>query len=291
MIKNDLSSASIYTSFEGLAELKLAAKQDSPEALQKVAEQFEAIFLQMMLKQMREANLGEGIFDSDKTRFYQDMFDQQLALTMSEQRGIGIADSIIRQLQHLVEPEQMDPNMEMNPLPARQAFGRSQFTTANTNSMSAPAFNNPQEYIEAMRPYAEKAAAELGVPVGVLLAQSALETGWGQKIMHQQDGSNSHNLFGIKADERWSGDKVRVASLEYRDGSARKEYSDFRVYHSYEDSFNDYVEFIKSNARYQPALEGADDAHNYIRALQEAGYATDPEYADKVINIMQRQAI
>lgn len=286
-MKADISSASIYNSFEGLSQLKLAAKQDSPEALQKVAEQFEALFLQMLMKQMRDANLGDGLFDSDKTRFYQDMMDQQLSVTMSEKRGIGIAESIVRQLQHMVKGSDIDPDMELNALPPRQAF--SQFNKDSV--IKSQAFSNPDEYINAMRPYAERAAQELGVPTGVLLAQSALETGWGQKIMHTADGRNSHNLFGIKAGSRWSGDSVRIGSLEYREGIARKEHSDFRVYESYEDSFRDYVDFIKSNDRYQSALKQAGNGIDYINALQEAGYATDPNYADKVSDIMQRETI
>ncbi len=288
-MKPDLSSASIYTSFEGLSQLKLASKQDSPEALQKVAEQFEAMFLQMLMKQMRDASLGEGLFDSDKTRFYQDMMDQQLSLSMAEKRGIGIAESIVRQLQHMVKGDAngVDPDMELNALPPRR-----EFPSLNRDSVvKSEAFSNPEEYIEAMRPFAEKAARELGVPTAVLIAQSALETGWGQKIMHTADGNNSHNLFGIKADARWSGNSLRVGSLEYRDGVARKEYSDFRVYDSYEDSFNDYVDFIKSNDRYQSALKQAGNGFDYINALQEAGYATDPEYAEKVSAIMQRETI
>ncbi len=288
-MKPDLSSASIYNSFEGLSQLKLAAKQDSPEALQKVAEQFEAMFLQMLMKQMRDANIGEGLFDSDKTRFYQDMMDQQLSLSMAEKRGMGIAESIVRQLQQMVKNEDVEKSetFELNALPPRRAFPQ----MSRDSVVKSQSFSSPEEYINAMRPYAEKAAQELGVPTGVLLAQSALETGWGQKIMHTTDGRNSHNLFGIKASSRWSGDSVRVGSLEYREGVAKKEYSDFRVYGSYEESFRDYVDFIKSNDRYQSALKQAGNAIDYINALQEAGYATDPNYADKVSDIMQRETI
>lgn len=288
-MKPDLSSASIYNSFEGLSQLKLAAKQDSPEALQKVAEQFEAMFLQMLMKQMRDANIGEGLFDSDKTRFYQDMMDQQLSLSMAEKRGMGIAESIVRQLQQMVKNEDVEKSetFELNALPPRRAFPQ----MSRDSVVKSQSFSSPEEYINAMRPYAEKAAQELGVPTGVLLAQSALETGWGQKIMHTTDGRNSHNLFGIKASSRWSGDSVRVGSLEYREGVAKKEYSDFRVYGSYEESFRDYVDFIKSNDRYQSALKQAGNGIDYINALQEAGYATDPNYADKVSDIMQRETI
>ena len=282
----DLSSAGIYTEFSGLSKLKLAAKNNSPEALQVVAEQFEAFFLQLMLKQMRDSSLAEGIFDSDKTRFYQDMMDQQMALDMAKQHSIGIADSIVRQLQHTVKT---DESMQLKPLPSRPGAFNPVMRKGSINSFNS--FSSPSDFINAMRPYAEQAAAELGVPANVLLAQSALETGWGQKIIRSNDGNSSHNLFGIKADSRWQGESVRVGSLEYRDGTARQEVSAFRVYDSYQESFRDYVDFIKSNERYSPALRQVNSSGEYIKALQEAGYATDPEYADKVMTIIKREAI
>ena len=289
-MQQNISNASVYSSLDGLAKLKLAAKDNSPEAIKEVAEQFEAMFMQMLLKQMREANLGDGLFDSDQTRFYQDMMDKEVAFLMSEKRGIGIADSMIRQLQHLYNnTESAQKTNELNPLPIRSEYINHRVPASS--KQTAPAFNNPQDYIDTMRPFAEKAAVKLGVPVEVLLAQSALETGWGQKVMRRSDGSSSHNLFGIKADERWQGNSVLVGSLEYSDGVPRMQHSSFRVYESFEQSFNDYVEFIQSNERYQFALNVAANGADYIKALQHAGYATDPHYAEKVIDIMQRDNI
>ncbi len=288
-MQTDLSSASIYTEFSGLNKLKLAAKNESPEALEEVANQFEAFFLKMMLKQMRDANLGEGIFDSDQSRMYQDMMDQQLSLDLAGKRGFGIADSIIRQLGHTVN--NVEKSEKLNPLPKRTHFNQTMLKLSPDIQVRKNNFQSPKDFINVMRPYAEDAAEKLGVPANVLLAQSALETGWGNKVIQHSNGKNSHNLFGIKADGQWQGQQVNVSSLEFVDGKAKREFSNFRVYESYKQSFEDYVDFIKSNDRYREALQHVGDGENYIKTLQEVGYATDPKYASKVLNIINREAI
>lgn len=290
MIENELSNAKIYTEFSGLQKLKLAAKNSSPEALEEVANQFEAFFMKMMLKQMRDANLGDGIFDSEQSRLYQDMMDQQMALNLSEKRIFGIAESIVRQLEHTVGNKAERPE-KLNPLPERIHFQNTMLQSSTNLNAKDKDFQTPEEFIREMRPYAEKAAKELGVPSSILLAQSALETGWGNKVIQQANGESSHNLFGIKADKRWEGSYVNVSSLEYVDGEARREYSNFKVYDSYQQSFEDYVDFIKGNDRYKTALNNSADGEMYIKALQQAGYATDPQYANKIIDIAQREAI
>jgi flagellar protein FlgJ len=135
-------------------------------------------------------------------------------------------------------------------------------------------------------PAAEKAAAQLKLAPEALLAQAALETGWGKHVMRHADGSSSHNLFGIKAGGRWDGDKVRVATLEYRDGVAMRTREDFRAYDSWEESFQDYVRFVSGNPRYAEALQASSDAGTYFERLQAAGYATDPAYAEKINRIL-----
>ena len=292
-MENDLSSAKIYTEFSGLQKLKLAAKNSSPEALEEVANQFEAFFMKMMLKQMRDANLGEGIFDSQQSRLYQDMMDQQMALNLSEKRIFGIAESIVKQLEHTLQNNinGKETRGNLNPLPERIDFQNTMLKLSTDINSKNKDFQTPEEFIRKMRPYAEKAAKELGVPASILLAQSALETGWGNKVIQHGNGESSHNLFGIKADKRWDGPYVNVSSLEYVNGEAKREYSNFKVYDSYQHSFEDYVNFIKSNDRYQTALKHSANGETYIKALQEAGYATDPQYAKKVIEIAQREAI
>ena len=288
-METDLSSAKIYTEFSGLQKLKLAAKNSSPEALEEVANQFEAFFMKMMLKQMRDANLGDGIFDSDQSRLYQDMMDQQMALNLSEKRIFGIAESIVRQLEHTMGTK--ESSGKLNPLPERIDFQNTMLKLSTDITPKEKDFQTPEEFMKKMRPYAEKAAKELGVPASILLAQSALETGWGNKVIQHGNGESSHNLFGIKADKRWDGPYVNVSSLEYVNGEAKREYSNFKVYDSYQHSFEDYVEFIKGNDRYKTALKNSANGETYIKALQEAGYATDPQYANKVIDIAQRDAI
>ncbi|MBL1140466.1 MAG: flagellar assembly peptidoglycan hydrolase FlgJ [Proteobacteria bacterium] len=288
-METDLSSAKIYTEFSGLNKLKLAAKNSSPEALEEVANQFEAFFMKMMLKQMRSASLGESMFDSDQSRLYQDMMDQQLSLNLSEKRIFGIADSLVRQLKQSVNNE--EGSGKLNPLPDRVNFEKTMLKLSTDIKLKDKNFETPKDFINEMRPYAEAAAEELGIPANILLAQSALETGWGNKVIQHGNGQSSHNLFGIKADQRWQGDYVNVSSLEYVDGKAKREFSNFKVYESYKQSFEDYVDFIKSNDRYQTVLKNNDSGETYIKALQDAGYATDPQYANKVINIVQREAI
>ncbi len=288
-MENDLSSAKIYTDFSGLHKLKLAAKKSSPEALEEVANQFEAFFMKMMLKQMRDANLSDGMFDSDQSRLYQDMMDQQMALDLSEKRIFGIADSLIRQLGQ--KNNDIESSGKLNSLPERVNFQRTMLKLSTDIKSQEDKFQTPEEYINAMRPYAESAAEKLGIPANILLAQSALETGWGNKVIQHGNGRSSHNLFGIKADQRWDGKYVNVSSLEYVDGKAKREFSNFKVYDSYQQSFEDYVDFIKSNDRYRTALKNNDNGEAYIKALQDAGYATDPQYANKVIDIVQREAI
>ena len=138
-----------------------------------------------------------------------------------------------------------------------------------------------------MRPNAQQAAKKLGVDDSVLLSQAALETGWGKSIIKTTDGQSSHNLFNIKADKSWHGQQTNVATLEFKDGVSKKEIAEFRSYPSYQESFNDYVDFIQNNPRYKDAIKMADKPEQYMRELQQAGYATDPDYANKVMKIVQ----
>jgi flagellar protein FlgJ len=143
---------------------------------------------------------------------------------------------------------------------------------------------NQQEFVAELWPHAESAARKLGVDPKVLLAQAALETGWGQHIMQRRDGASSHNLFGIKADGRWSGDQVSHRTVEFRHGVLQREQASFRAYASPGHSLADYAEFIRNNPRYEDAL-GSDDPRRYVMELQRAGYATDPAYGRKIMNI------
>lgn len=266
------TSPTVYTDFQGLEALRRKARDHSPEALRAAAREFEALFLQMMLKGMREASLGEGVFDSEQGNFYRDMFDKQVAIQLSRSQGLGLADVLVRQLGG----------------DAPSAGGES---SAPDSGPPAPPFATPRDFIERLQAPARAAAARLGVDPAVLLAQAALESGWGRREIRMADGSSSHNLFGIKAGPDWEGPRVTATTLEYRDGVARKEQAVFRAYGSYEESFRDYADFLLANARYGDALAAAEDPSRFLRALQAAGYATDPAYADKIESIMAREVV
>lgn len=288
--------AQVYTDFNGLEALKAKARKDREDAVDEVSRQFESLFMQMMLKSMRKAGFGGGLLDSKQSEFYRDMFDQQLAVDLSKTQGIGLAEVISRQLGGA-----QGASSEGKDIAAyrQQELPRAvQAKAAEPVMPAAPVRHSeepegldgtPSGFIQALWPAAEKAASELGLPPQALLAQAALETGWGKHVMSRADGSSSHNLFGIKADRRWSGDKVGVSTLEYRDGVAMRTRADFRAYNSWEDSFQDYVSFVKGNPRYRDAIRSTDDVPRYFEQLQKAGYATDPAYAQKINRIMDRE--
>jgi len=292
--------AQVYTDFSGLEALKTQARDDRKSAVDEVSRQFESLFVQMMLKSMRQASFGGGLLESNNSEFYRDMYDQQLAVEMSRQRGIGLADVISRQLGgeggnaaagRNVEDYLAKPMLRIAPGESAQksAHAVPPAAAAEASVARAPGSGpdgTPEGFIEALWPAAEKAAAQLGLPPQALLAQAALETGWGKHVMSRPDGSSSHNLFGIKADGRWDGERVRVSTLEYQDGVALRTRADFRSYDSWEDSFQDYVRFVQDNPRYREAIRSTADVPRYFEQLQKAGYATDPAYASKINRIL-----
>ncbi len=284
----------VYTDFSSLAALRARAGEDRAGALDAVSRQFESLFLQMMLKSMRDASPGGGLLDSKQTQFYRDMHDKQLAMGLSEQQGIGLAEVLKRQLgggdQAAAAGRSVDDYIRMpiaRPLTkAPQSPEVSESSQVEKPAVDAKLDGTPEAFMQAFWPAAEQAAARLQITPQALLAQAALETGWGRHIMRQADGRSSHNLFGIKADGRWQGGRVNVQTLEYQDGVAVKTRAGFRAYDSFAQSFNDYVDFVAGNPRYREALEKVADPHAYFDALQQAGYATDPAYADKVKRIL-----
>jgi len=296
---SSIDDSGVYADASRLNALKREAARGTDSALEKTAEQFEALFLQMMLKSMRQAGVadGEGLFDSQQSRFYQDMFDQQIALEMSKKRQLGITDFIVNQLGGDRPDKPVDSGgfkVDME----RVRIGRS--VSANALQAFAPTnavsnetikgFDSPKDFVEKLLPLAEKYSAKLGVAPQVLIAQAALETGWGQHTTRYQNGVSTHNLFNIKADNRWDGPKAVVATLEYERGRAVREMAAFRSYPNFEASFADYVDFVRASPRYQKALE-ASDGEGYIRELHQAGYATDPAYAQKINGILARDVM
>lgn len=334
--------AALYSDFAGLGQLKAQAKQDGQAALREVAQQFEQIFMNMMLQSMRASTESFGAdnpFNSSEVEFFQGMLDQQLTLELSQNGGMGLADIIVRQLggsdtsaetlrQALQLPADGDAVNErlnggetlnqallnlasrrvassslqtVNAISERLASADSAEGVDSADAVAEPppavdggerlSFDSPEQFVAQLLPLAEQAARQLGVDPRVLVAQAALETGWGRSIIRRGDGSSSNNLFNIKAGSQWSGERVGVQTLEFRNGLPQPELAQFRAYDSLQQSFDDYVQLISSQPRYQAALQQADDPAAYLQALQEAGYASDPEYAEKIGRIFQGGAL
>lgn len=309
-----------YHDFNSLSRLRVDARKDSPEALKEVAKQFEAVFVQMMIKSMREASVplqGE-LFNGDQTKAYTDMYDKQLGLELSKSNGIGLADVIMRQLsrpESVVSAEDLPSQQTLStqnispatsnrqnvsfvinrtePISTVDFVDKVEISTVNDqfdvqveNIQQSPHWSNPEEFIRDSWPHAQQAGRELGVDPRVILAQSALETGWGKKVHFTDQGENSYSLFGIKAGSNWQGKTVSFNTLEFRSGSMNRETASFRAYDSLSESYQDYVNFLQANPRYNNVLN-ADSSRDYSVQLQKAGYATDPNYSNKIERIRQ----
>ena len=258
-----------FADFQGIASLKHDAKAQAPTALKEAARQFESLFTQMLLKSMREANKSFGedsLFGSDQADMYQDMFDDQIAMQMSKGKGLGLADMLVRQLQGGVGATS----------PTQEA------AAAAKTQAPAPVASSKDDFLRTMRPHAEKAAREIGVDPDALLAQAALETGWGRSVPCNAQGECSYNLFGIKAGSQWSGSTVNVPTLEFESGIPVRKVERFRAYDSPADSFHDYAALIRDSSRYASARGAGDNVQAFASALQQGGYATDPNYAQKI---------
>lgn len=274
-----------------LAGLRRQARESPDQALSKAAGQFEALFLNLVLKQMRETLPKDGPLDSDTMRTYTSMFDSQVAQQLSS-RGIGLREAIERQLaKRIAGPA---PGTDAQPPKTSASGPRSQPKLEGTrpplpaqvNADAAPslplsAASTIQAFVEKLRPHAEKAAAALGVPAQLLIAQAGLETGWGRSQPRNADGSASHNLFGVKAGRRWTGATIAATTTEFVQGAAVRTIEKFRAYGTYADAFRDLTRVLGSR-RYADALANAGDPAAYAKSLQRAGYATDPAYADKL---------
>lgn len=286
---------------KGVSDLRQAARQNSPEALKATARQFEALFMNMVMKSMRDATPQEGVFDNQQSRMFTSMLDQQLSQNMAS-KGIGLADVLVRQLSNAIgQPATAAATDELPvPLPAR---GRSPGISGGVgalpprpNPMLAPGQapqGNPsqpahvQAFLSRLGPEAEEASRSTGIPAKFMLGQAALESGWGKRQIIAADGTPSHNLFGIKASGNWTGRVVEATTTEYVNGVPQKRVEKFRAYDSYADSFRDYARLMRSNPRYENVLANARDVHGFAQGLQRAGYATDPQYAAKLTRIIQ----
>ncbi len=307
----------VYTDLNALNQLKTG---DKDVALKKVAQEFESIFVNTLLKNMRSANAvfeKDSLFQSNESKMYRDMYDQQLSLSLAKGKGLGIADVLYRQLKGQYQeasapaPDALkfDPSRTVQggasqPLDAKRASAvqngvsasmsaassQSQASESTQDSGATPQksrFDSQQDFVASLLPMAKQAAKAIGINPLMMVAQAALETGWGQHVI-QAAGEHSFNLFNIKADASWAGPAIGKQTLEYKDGVAVQEAARFRQYGSFEDSFKDFIDFIQRHPRYQQALEQAEDDPSFIQALHTAGYATDPNYSDKVLSVLDR---
>ena len=283
------------TDFSQYNALRAAANRNDPQALRAAAKQFESMFTEMLLKTAHETQLGDDLM-GQQGGFYQDMFDQQVAMQLSSGKGFGLADMLVNQLSHPghgpggVAGKQAEGNTSGS-IPPRAAGTAIAAPATSPSGQPTADIDDPnwtpssrEEFVAAIKPQADKAAAELGVPSRALIAQAALETGWGQKIGRQSDGSNGFNLFNIKAGSSWSGSTTTRQTGEFSSGSWTTESAQFRSYPSIGAAFNDYVNVLKSNPRYAQALNSG-DIRGFAQGLQNGGYATDPQYAQKLMQV------
>ena len=312
----------IYTDLNSLNNLKSSARKDAKSALPEVARQFEAVMISMMIKNLRKTGMEDPIFKSQAMDSYRDMYDQQLGMELSKGQGIGFAKAIVQQMQYqsgdITPPPSSEGGMRGLNLPQRHHFSDMYSSVEKTETTQVKQsdlklnqidqkspnidtdFDSPEHFVKKLWPLAEQTAQKLNVSPEIILSQSALETGWGQHVI-SNDHNSSFNLFNIKADQSWAGKSVEKVSMEYSHGKPIQKKSAFRAYDSFEQSFNDYVNFIQNNPRYKNALNKTDETSekmeqslhdkSYINGIHKAGYATDPAYADKIMDVLKSEAI
>jgi len=315
---SNISKAQNYYDLNSLNSIRVESnatdKASKDAALKEAAKQFESIFMQMLLKSMRKAEdvlASDSPFNSQTTKFYRDMQDQQMALDMSNKGTLGLADLIVRQLGGGSDNYMPSSALRTDNTMARNgvtknitdfaenfiAQGRSSNTRRSENDpsdeistqkVSASEFKQPKDFVTALSEPAKKVQQQLGVPFEVVIAQAALETGWGQKIIKTANGESSNNLFNIKADRRWDGEKASKDTLEFDNGRMLKKHEPFRVYQNIDESISDYISFLRSGERYQDALNNSDNVEHFLHGLQKAGYATDPNYANKILGTLKK---
>lgn len=279
-------------------ELRQTARQNSPDAIKAAAQQFEALFMNMVMKSMRDATPQEGLFDNDQSRMFTSMLDQQLSQTMAS-RGVGLADALFRQLsvnRGTVVPPSEDATLpEAMPVPSRSSSPASATSPLFERSMPVEGMrSNPNQpphvraFQDRLAPHAEEASRATGIPAKFMLGQAALESGWGRREIVAADGTASHNLFGIKATGGWKGRVVEAVTTEYVNGVPQTKVEKFRGYDSYADAFRDYARLLSNNPRYESVMANAQSVEGFAQGLQRAGYATDPNYAAKLTRIIRQ---
>lgn len=298
---------------QGVDALRRTVRTTPEEGLKQVSRQFEAMFMNMVLKSMREATPSSGLLESQNEKVYLSMFDQQLSQNLSG-RGLGLAEAMLAQLQRTMAttgsadlpdlPQQGMPlqpparayplgsGVPVMPVPRQVAAPANLGIYQSNGGQPSPAAvasleQHVDQFVSRMGPSAQAASDASGVPAPLILAQAALESGWGKREIRADDGTQSFNLFGIKADRSWKGPTVEITTTEFVDGEPQKVRAKFRAYGSYDEAFTDYARFITRNPRYADVV-ATDDPAQAAHGLQRAGYATDPQYGNKLVRIMQK---
>jgi peptidoglycan hydrolase FlgJ len=278
-VRNPASMARTgYGDARGLESLKTSAAKDPKAAVREAAKQFESMFMQQLLKTMRESSQSTGMLDNEATKLGSEMLDTQWAGKLSGQPG-GLSDVIARQLERQM-------GMSPGPIPKNESANRTPINPFKPNAEVRLPQQAAAGFVQQHEGAAAQAEQATGIPASFMIAQAAHETGWGRKEIRHADGAPAHNLFGIKAGSSWKGATADVMTTEYVDGQARKVVQKFRAYSSYAESFADYAQLMKNNPRYEQVLASRGDAHRFAHGLQRAGYATDPAYADKLSKVI-----
>ncbi|POP41903.1 flagellar assembly peptidoglycan hydrolase FlgJ [Superficieibacter electus] len=281
---------------QSLNELKNKTGQDPQANLKPVARQVEGMFVQMMLKSMRDALPKDGLFGSDQTRLYTSMYDQQIAQQMTAGKGLGLAEMMVKQLaagqsQPSEQPTQTPMRFDLETVTSYQNQTLTQMVRKALpkvpESTDTALSGDSKDFLAQLSLPARLASEQSGIPHHLILAQAALESGWGQRQIKRENGEPSFNLFGVKASSGWKGPVTEITTTEFENGVAKKVKAKFRVYSSYLEALSDYVGLLTRNPRYA-AVTTASSAEQGAQALQNAGYATDPAYARKLTNMIQQ---
>ena len=269
---------------KNLDDLKLQVRQGGSDSNRKVAREFEAMFLNMMLKGMREALPHSDPLDSDASRLGTSLLDNQISQNLAN-KGLGLADALVKQMEQ--RNVHVDPATNNNIV--RKAFPLKAPDPAPIplkQELPLKTSSTQQEFLNKFGNAATKASSETGIPTKFILGQAALESGWGKKeVKDMNTGNNSFNLFGIKAGKNWKGPTVEAMTTEYINGIPQKVSQKFKAYSSYEDAFKDYANLIANNSRYEKAMQATDDPIQFAKEIARAGYATDPLYSEKLARI------
>ncbi len=274
------NAAGLASDTRSIDALRSAAARDPKTAVREAAKQFEALFMNEIIKSMRQATLSSGMLDNSGTQLGTELLDTQFANKMTGLPG-GLADAIARQLERQM-------GGAATPTLGAPTAAASKPSTADITSAKIP--TRQAGFVHRHDAAAKAVEAQSGIPAAFMIAQAAHETGWGQREIRNTDGTPSHNLFGIKAGKGWNGPVAEITTTEYVNGQPRKVTAKFRAYESHEASFRDYAKLIQDSPRYQnvyrQATSGSGTAETFAQGLQRAGYATDPAYADKLARVI-----